>query len=344
MPSSTTALSPPQSGMCAERLGVAKLTRMAFSGLDLIPLHDELAQSLRFDGEGAGPAMDFAMLCQLLGDQPRGMAIQSRVLQVQRLYHSASAAPNPRLRVLAFAADMDIGGNTPLEFLLRDSAIELYTLYVVPGLPWPAELPEHDIAIACMPDDDRCRTALDELELILPGWPRPLLNPPQAIARLDRDRLYVALLATPGLKIPATLRLPRDRLDEYLPALGTGPLVIRPVGSHAGRHLARLDHPGEIATYLAACPAAEFFVSPYVDYRGAGGLFRKYRIVLVNGCAFPSHMAISEQWKIWYLNANMRGNPAKRAEERDFMDGFDDGFAVRHAGALAEFHRRVGLD
>ena len=40
-----------------------------------------------------------------------------------------------KLRVLALAAQMDIGGNTPIEFLLEGSDVELITLYVVPGLP-----------------------------------------------------------------------------------------------------------------------------------------------------------------------------------------------------------------
>ena len=36
---------------------------------------------------------------------------------------------------------MDIGGNTPVEFLLEGSDIELITLYVVPGAPLPDPLP-----------------------------------------------------------------------------------------------------------------------------------------------------------------------------------------------------------
>ena len=38
----------------------------------------------------------------------------------------------PRLRVLALAAATDMGSNTPIEFLLEESGIELMTLYVMP--------------------------------------------------------------------------------------------------------------------------------------------------------------------------------------------------------------------
>ena len=72
-------------------------------------------------------------------------------------------------------------------------------------------------------------------------------------------------------------------------------------------------------------------------------MFRKYRIVLVDGRAYACHMAISDQWKIWYLNADMILNDANRAEEARFMATFDAEFAVRHKDALAEMSRRIGL-
>lgn len=345
MTSPAIPLCPARPGMYADRLGVAKLTKMAYAGLDLNPLYSALARACRLDTEGAGSAMDLSMLVQLMGDQQGGLAIQSRILDHHRLYRSACTAAQPRLRVLAFAADMDIGGNTPLEFLLEDSAIELLTLYLVPGMPLPEELPDHDIAIVTVPDDGRCKAVLRELERLVPVWPRPVLNLPEAIARLDRDRLHVSLQSIPGLRIPLTQRLPRARIEERLAAIiGDEPLVIRPVGSHAGRDLAKFDHHTAISGYLRSNAAEEFFVSPYVDYRSADGLFRKYRIVLVDGKAFASHMAISDQWKIWYLNADMAESAAKRAEEQVFMEGFETGFAARHAHAIAEFHRRIGLD
>ena len=39
--------------------------------------------------------------------------------------------------MLALAAAIDMGGNTPIEFLLEESGIELMTLYVMPGIELP---------------------------------------------------------------------------------------------------------------------------------------------------------------------------------------------------------------
>ena len=55
-------------------------------------------------------------------------------------------------------------------------------------------------------------------------------------------------------------------------------------------------------------------------------------------------MAITDQWMIYYLNANMKESAAKRAEEAQFMADFDGDFARRHGPALGAIAERVGLD
>jgi hypothetical protein len=55
-------------------------------------------------------------------------------------------------------------------------------------------------------------------------------------------------------------------------------------------------------------------------------------------------MAIADQWKIWYLNADMASSAAKRAEEEHFMSAFDQDFARRHAATLAAMLDRLGLE
>jgi len=91
-------------------------------------------------------------------------------------------------------------------------------------------------------------------------------------------------------------------------------------------------------------PEVEFYISRFVDYRGTDGLFRKYRIVLIEGRPFVCHMAISSHWMIHYLNAGMSESPEKRAEEARFMESFDGDFAHRHAAAFRAIYERMGLD
>ena len=300
--------------VCTARMGVAQLTQMAFSGKDLRPLWHELMDKVTDDVAGSGIGMDLSVISQLLGDQPTGLALQNESLALHRLYRSPCAKKPARLRVLAFAAVMDIGGNTPLEFLLQGSDIELVTYYVVPGAPLPSPMAEHDVAIVVAPDGDAARASMKDIEALAASWPRPVLNLPARVGILDRDRLYRTLNQITGLEIPQTARIGRDQLNDIargmsLPAAfltgGSFPLILRPLGSHAGFGLAKIAVPAGLSAYLAERTEPEFFISPFVDYASTDGMFRKYRIVFVDGKPYACHMAIADEWKVWYLNADM---------------------------------------
>ena len=326
---------------------------MAFAGADLRPLRDELIAKLAAGTAGAGEGLDLSLITQLLGDKQTGIAIQAEVLAFHQLYRSPCSFEKPRLRVLALAAAIDMGGNTPIEFLLEGSGIELQTLYVVAGVDMPVPLPEHDVAIVIASDSEECLEALRKIDSVASRWPRPLLNPPRLVRNLDRDKLHGLLHGIAGLDIPATLGLTRAQLSEVAhskaefaevsPELKF-PIIVRPRGSHAGVGLARLDHAAMVEPYLATRGEQEFFVARFVDYSSQGGLFRKYRIVFVDGRPYACHMAIADRWDIWYLNAGMAFDAEKRLEEECFMRDFDGDFAVRHKSALAAVADRVGLD
>src|ERR1700716_3799867 len=172
----------------ADRIGFARLVSMAFHGGDLGPLRDELVSKVAAGTAGAGDGLDLSLIMQLLGDKQTGLAIQAEVLAFHQLFRSPCAAEQPKLRVLALAASIDMGGNTPIEFLLEDSAIELLTLYVVAGVALPVPLPDHDIAIVIASDSEECRDALRIIDQMAACWPRPLLNPPRLVANLDREQ------------------------------------------------------------------------------------------------------------------------------------------------------------
>ena len=353
MAPASSNLSEAAATMAAERIGFAKITKLAFDGVNLAPLLQELTRKIDNGTASAGDGMDLSLITQLLGDKATGLAIQDEVLAQHRLFRSPCATPAPRLRVLALAAAIDMGGNTPIEFLLQDTDIELTTLYVVPGTELPSPLPEHDVAIVIASDSEECRPALAEIDRLAANWPRPLLNAPAKIVGLDRDKLFRLLGGIEGLDIPATITVDRAQLLDVLlsncslPEVAAGtdfPVIIRPRGSHAGVGLAKIDDVFALGKYLTERQDQEFFVARYVDYASEDGLFRKYRVVIADGQPYACHMAIADQWNIWYLNAGMSENSGKRLEESTFMQTFDIGFGRRHRSALTELSARVGLD
>lgn len=335
------------------RIGLAKISKMGFDGVDLNPLWAELLARLGADPKDAEAAIDMSLIAQLLGDQQTGLQLQDIAINARRLFRNPCAAAKPALRILVFSTPSDIGGNVPIEFLLEDGDIDMHTVYVLPGKTLPDPLPQHDIAFVAIPDSDETYTALKQMEIHAQHWPRPILNRPEDIQTLDRDRLCLLLDGVSNLAIPQTVRADRAYLtdvsagiapiDEILPECDF-PIVIRPVGSQAGRGLARLDSRNDIPAYLTDRAEDEFFVSAYVDYKSEDGQFRKYRIIFIDGQPYACHMAIGDEWKLWYLNADMENSSAKRQEEADFMQNFDASFATRHGEALREIAARVKLD
>jgi glutathione synthase/RimK-type ligase-like ATP-grasp enzyme len=326
---------------CADRVGLAKLTTMAATGIDLRPLWHALIAKLMDGTIEAGEGLDLSLIAQLLGDKEAGLAIQHEILKSHQLFRSKCAMQQPPLRVLALAAATDMGSNTPIEFLLENPAIELMTLYVIPEVELPRPLPEHDIAIVIASDSEDCRDALRMIDDVAANWPRPLLNPPHRVCNLDRDKLHGLLTGIEGLEIPATIAVTRAQFVESDFAF---PIIVRPRGSHAGKGLAKIDDISAFENYLGEQQAEEFFVSRFVDYSGDDSLFRKFRIVIVDGKPYACHLAVADRWDIWYLNAGMTQSASKRLEEETFMHTFDIGFARRHATALAGMIDRIGLD
>ena len=334
-------------------IGLPKLCQMAFDGLDLAPVWNKLVLRVKSQPDDAAALLDLSAVAQLQGRAQDSRALQTAALNLQRLYRrpAAAAAAERPLRLLAFMAPGNFMANTPLEFMLEGSNIELDMMYVVPGAPVPA-IPQHDVAMVAVDESDETAPVLHEIAQLVKAWPRPVVNAPDRIARLSRAGTWDMLNSAPGVVMPMNVRIGRATLARVATGAiavesvldGAGfPIIARPFWSQAGAGLVKLDDAAAADGYLREWADAEFYVAPFVDYASPDGLFRKYRIAIIDGRPFVAHMAISSHWMIHYLNANMRDDAGKRAEEAHFMANFDSDFAVRHAAAFRAIAERSGL-
>lgn len=339
-------------------IGLAQLMRMAVSGVDLGPLGTQLIARSGDDPRtaDANALMDLSTVLQLRGDRELAMDIQSQALAIQQLYSPPCALVDRGaavLRLLAIMGPGDLMSNSPIEFLLEDTDVALDIVYVTHELDLPEVLPEHDLLFVAIAESKENVPLLNKIETAIESWHRPVLNLPARIACLSRDNNCALLKSVPGVDMPTTVMISRQVLEQIsLGALlltsvlddGDFPIIVRPVDSHAGKGLEKLDDAGAIADYMNGMINSEFYISRFVDYRGPDGQFRKYRIVLIEGQPFVCHMGISAHWMIHYLNAGMAEDAGKRDEEARFMTDFDSGFAVRHAEAFRAIYERVGLN
>ncbi len=333
-------------------LGLAHLMRAAFRGEDLMPLAQALMERAARDESDAEALFDLSTILQLQGIRDVGLAAFELALQIKRVIEMPASRP-PTLRLLALMAPGDLMVNAPLPFLLEDSDIALTLLYLLPGEPLPEQLPEHDVAFVAIGETAQTHELLEQLAAGINSWSKPVVIRPERIMLTSRPSTYELLKDTPGLCVAQTAQASRAQLQALLAGeqpphdLWSGlafPLIIRPLDSHAGHGLEKVDDSAALAAYLSGQATDEFFVSRFIDYRGADGWFRKYRVVLIDGVPYAGHMGVSRHWMIHYLNAGMTQSADKRAEEEQFMRDFDSDFAPRHAAALQTLHERFGLE
>jgi hypothetical protein len=325
---------------------------MAYRGEDLMPVWNSLAARVDADMADAAALMDMSTILQLTGQRERGLEFQRAALQLSRLYRRPHGRADG-LKVLAFVIAGDFMANTPLDFLLEGSDFELHLLYLDADRPLPEELPPHDVCFLAISESQQNAAILASIGDSLTALSRPVVNgAPARIAALSRDGVCAMFEHDPYVVVAKTVRCRRDMLEAIqdeadLAQIFSGatfPLIARPIDSHAGAGLSKLDGPAELYSYLEQRSEDEFYLAPFIDYRSADGLFRKQRIAFVGGKACISHLAISEHWMVHYLSAGMEDSPEKRAQEGQFFAQFDTDFAVRHRAAFARLRRRIGLD
>lgn len=328
-------------------LGLAPFLRRSLESNDLHAYTQSLLALAQTDEENPVLWMNLAtgFLCLKMRDI--ALEIQSQALSMQTIFVRAAQCTPPKFRLLIIMTPGDLSENTPLDCLLENSAVELIYYYATPEQPLPTEMPAHDAVMVALSDSAEHHDLLLLLQSRLLKWPKPVINPPHLLPQVNRDRLSMLLQHLSGVEMPQTRRASRQQLMRFkADASGTSPaypLIIRPVGSQAGRDLEKISDASGLGDYLQAHNQAEFYVSPFVDYSSADGQYRKFRIAVLQGQPFICHMAISSDWMVHYVNAGMYESAEKRAEEGRFMQQFDQ-FVSRHQQALESIHQRLKLD
>lgn len=333
-------------------VGLAPFLRQSIAGIDLQPAAQTMLASAESHPDDANLWLNLSIAMLCLGHRELGLAIQEQALEIKRVYQLPASIQPARFRLLMLMTPGDLAENTPLDCLLEHSDVDLIFYFVSPGFPLAQPIPEHDALLVAIADSDANQSLLTFLEQALAHWPRPVINAAQHIPNTERSAASRLLQDAPGVLMPPTHRLARQQLEAIaggrgaLADLESGldfPVIVRPLGSQAGRDLERIGDHEVLAGYLAKVEASDFFVSRFIDYSSPDGQFRKFRIALIGGFPFACHMAVSSHWMVHYVNAGMYEDGTKREEEADFMAGFDD-FASRHRNALAAIHQRMKLD
>ncbi|HEX4260166.1 MAG TPA: tetratricopeptide repeat protein [Acetobacteraceae bacterium] len=242
------------------------------------------------------------------------------------------ASPHATRTVLILATTTQ--SNVPLEHLLPARTHARIWWFAEHGDPSPP-LPRFDLVVNAIGEADLSAATTARIGRVVAASGRPLVNPPPRVAATRRDRLPALLDGIDGAVVPLVLRVP----SGPAPAGLRHPLVLRPVGSHGGAGLLRVDDDDR-----GVPGSGEFYASEFYDVRAADGYCRKYRIIFVDRVPYPYHLAISQDWIVHYFSADMAAHPWKLEEERRFLDDPDRVLGPRGTAAIAAIGTRIDLD
>ena len=211
------------------------------------------------------------------------------------------------------------------------------------GKPAPQRLRIPDVLVNLITEPLVCRRALDRLETIVRMNGLPILNSVEAIRRSGRTALpgVICESKAANVRVPLTTRFSGglEQLERHIEAhTHRWPVLLRPVGTHSSIGLTRVDNPSQLRA-LAAVPK-DLLVTDFVDFRSGDGLYRKYRMIWVDGTMFRRHVIAAVNWNVTGKSrADMAERPETIMAEKEFLasgGALDD--------RVAGLFRIVGLD
>lgn len=273
-------------------------------------------------------------IAHVLDDRQTSQTYRARALALQRVYLDPMPVGS-RTPILLLLRDAAYSENTPIELLLDRSRVAVHKYYVG-GEANPA-LPPYALAFCAFGSaygaDEAPRRAASVI-----ARANAHINDPLRLAGIARESQSATFSGIDGVVTASSIVVEQAEADRIpLPAL------VRPVDTHRGEGFAFLTDEEALRMHLARHPAERYYRSNFVETRGPDGLYRKFRVIFVDGVAFAYHLAIAPQWMVHYQSSPMRESPALRDEERAFLDDPEQLVPAWHR-VMPQIARAVGLD
>lgn len=230
--------------------------------------------------------------------------------------------------------------NIATELVLDDTTFlvaKLFPEFYDEGLP----LPPHDVIFNAISDAERSTHALEAAARLTAKSRAPVINSPARVARTGRVDIAQRLAGIDGVVVPKMSVVARGALaDLKMPV----PFLLRSPGFHTGEHFELVERADAIAAAAAGLPGDELLAIEFLDARGGDGASRKYRVLFIDGKAYPLHLARASHWKVHYYSADLVREPASIAEETAFLTDTERALGPRAVAALEAIRDELALD
>lgn len=214
--------------------------------------------------------------------------------------------------------------------------------------PFRYKLGKHDVFLNLVTDADQHPKVLGTMARMLEGVRGRVINRPEAVLASTRDQVAARLGGLAGAHIPKVLRLRTAKPDLVRAAIAAAnlrfPLIARPAGTHSGEIHGLFETIDLLLPKLQ--PNTEHYLSEFVDFRSADGLYRKYRVFFLGDRWFLRHMIVSDHWNIHMADRErfMLSRAAVREEEARVLRNPAERFGPQVLDALRAIKAELGLD
>lgn len=170
----------------------------------------------------------------------------------------------------------------------------------------------------------------------------PFFNIPSHVVRTGRDQIYQLLDGIEKLQVPKTVKIqPKSSQEIHNIIKEEGfeyPVIFRQAGDHGGISTIRVDDTSE-QFYSFSLDGRDYYLTQYVEYQ-EDGMYRKYRLMVVDGKVYLRHIKISEDWQVHHRSQIEHPETLQKKYKKEFLNTIKP--AIQ--STISQIYDRLGLD
>lgn len=198
------------------------------------------------------------------------------------------------------------GGHFTLQYLMKGDNTPRQRVTFLPDSLMPAEmLPNHHLILNTISDVDIEAGSLGSLDLFLDRNPSErIINSPKVVLRTGRDTNFERLNGLPAVQFARTLKVTledsnADNIAKLVTQRGfETPFIIREAGTHTGRTTELIKSAVDLERYAKKPLSGEYYLIDYIPVIWRSEFFRKMRLFIIDGEAYPVVCHFDRFWNV----------------------------------------------
>ncbi len=243
--------------------------------------------------------------------------------------------------------DMHFTGNLPLMEFLNPQDMQIQKIALGGRKESKVKIGKTDIIFNSICDPDSNKQTLQNVLKIAGSLNVPVINDPEKVLETNRDKIYNKLKDSISFFMPKTIKVQPKYLKDIIRCIDDKtiklPFIFREAGAHGGKSsllVHTMDEIHELEQF--AFDGRAYYMTEFMDFVSEDGLYRKYRIAIIDGKPYARHMIAASNWAIHVESRDelMPSSKILREEEKQFLEEGRESFSKMYA----EIYEKIGLD